>query len=255
MNDTNGFYVTVASNASMHVYPNNKICNFRTKLAKPLLLNSAYEVGLIEVQYPRNWLSFTDKDSNIAIFGSDAKKKKYVIRPTLGFYNDIHKLVKEINSQLANVKDLSSIKLMYNDITSKIYVLRADGLNFIFRGRLAEILGFEPDATFRVEETPTKAPHPADIFGGSYNMFIYSDIVDYQLVGDSRAQLLRCINICNDTRSIPTLTYDKPHYAPICKTTLDDIEISLKNDQNELIPFLYGKVILKLHFKPIKNYF
>ncbi len=64
-----------------------------------------------------------------------------------------------------------------------------------------------------------------------------------------------CVNIADESKRIPTLTFDKPHYTQLSKSHIDDIEISLKNDQNEHIPFTYGKVIVKLHFRPVKQYF
>lgn len=114
-------------------------------------------------------------------------------------------------------------------------------------------MGFKPGVAFIIPAASDKkknhaAPYPADIHGGEYNIFIYSDIADYQLVGDSHVPLLRSINICDDVRRMPTLTYDKPHYTSLSKSVIDDIEISLKNDQNQYIPFTYGKVIVKLHF-------
>ena len=129
-----------------------------------------------------------------------------------------------------------------------------------FRGKLAEILVFKPGDPFEIPAVPIlkkiyAAPHPADILGGVYNIYIYSDIVDYQLVGDSHVPLLRCINITPEVGRMPTLTYDKPHYTSLSKSVIDDIEISLKNDQNQYIPFTYGKVIVKLHFRPVKQYF
>lgn len=256
MKHSNGFFITVASNASPHVYPNNKIWHFRTKLAKPIVLNGAYEVGLIEIQYPRNWQSFPKSDACITITGPN--NKTYSLELTLGFYDTIYKLVKEINYHLANNEALAHINLQYNNITNKIHLFGAEGFSFIFKARLAEMLGFHPGVPFKADKTSSKqtpAPHPSDIYGGCYNIFIYSDIIDYQLVGDSHVPLLRCLNIANDSRSIPTITYDKPHYASLSKSVLDDIEIALKNDQNQYIPFLYGKVILKLHFKPIKTSF
>lgn len=75
-------------------------------------------------------------------------------------------------------------------------------------------------------------------------MFIYADITDYQLVGDAHARRWR----------VTILQFDSPHYTPVSKTLIDDIEINLKDDQNQHIPFLYGKVLVKLHFCPIRQH-
>lgn len=70
-----GLYVTLSSNASAHIYPNNKICRYRTKLVKPIVLNEPYEVGVIEVQYPRIWTTFLKSDAVVEVFTPSKKKK------------------------------------------------------------------------------------------------------------------------------------------------------------------------------------
>lgn len=259
MEKKNGFYVTLPSNASTNVYPNNKIWNYRTKLAKPIVLNEPYEVGLIEVQYPRNWITFPSSDAEVSVVNMKTNKET-VLTLAQGHYDTVQRIVKEFNSKCIVNSATSRISLHYNYITNHIFVTGAEGLAITFRGRLAEILGFEPGNPFIVHDVinfkkPSAAPYPADIYGGSYNIFIYTDIVDYQLVGNSYVPLLRCINVSDEERHTPTLSYDKPHYTSLSKSVIDDIEISLKNDQNKYIPFQYGKVIIKLHFRPVSRSF
>lgn len=259
MDKKNGFYVTLPSNASAHVYPNNKIWHFRTKLARPIVLNEPYEVGLIEIQYPRVWASFPDTDATVFI--NDSKSGNVVtFTLSVGFYDSVTRILKEFNNRCMLSPVTSSINLQYNNITNRIHITGAGGTSLAFKGRLALILGFNPGEVFTIPresvyKKQVTAPHPADIYGGSYNIFIYSDIVDYQLVGDSHVPLLRCINVADESRVMPTLTYDKPHYTSLSKSVIDDIEISLKNDQNQYIPFVYGKVVAKLHFRPQKQFF
>ena len=255
----NGFYVTLPSNASLHVYPNNKIWSFRTKLAKPIVLDEPYEVGLIEFQYPRVWTSFPASDADVTIFDSKTQQT-LTIQLSVGFYDSVPRIVKEFNSKCLLHQATSRISMQYNNITNFIYFSGAEGSILTFKGRLAEILGFKPGVPFALPPSLNfrkhyVAPYPADIYGGIHNIFVYSDIVDYQLVGDSHVPLLRCINITPDVGRMPTLMYDKPNYTSLSKSAFDDIEISLKNDQNQYMPFMYGKVIVKLHFRPVKQYF
>ena len=256
MENKNGFYVTLPSNASLQMYPNNKIWRYRTKLAKPIVLSEPYEVGVIEIQYPRVWSTFPASDADVLIYDTETNQTE-TISTHVGFYDSIPSILKELNSKCLSNPITSRLSLQYNNITNRVYFSGGEGYDVTFRGKLAEILGFNPDETVvipRFEKIYT-APHPADIFGGVYNIYVYSDIVDYQLVGDTHVPLLRCINITPEVGRMPTLTYDKPHYTSLCKSVIDDIEISLKNDQNHYIPFTYGKVIVKLHFRPVKQYF
>jgi hypothetical protein len=42
-----GFYVTLPCNTSLSVYPDNKISNYRTRLATPINIKGEWEVGLV----------------------------------------------------------------------------------------------------------------------------------------------------------------------------------------------------------------
>lgn len=257
--DKNGFYVTLPSNASLLVYPNNKIWNYRTKLAKTIVLREPHEVGLIEIQYPKMWNSFNDSDASIQISYDITTGDRASIVMTVGYYGSIEELVYEFNVRIRALTKKPYKEYMYYDsFKNRVYISGLANRDIVINGRLAEILGFVPSTVFPTAMDPLHrnyAPHAADIHGGCYNIYVYSDIVDYQLVGDSHVPLLRCINVSDEVRRIPTLTFDKPHYTSLSKTVFDDIELALKDDQNRYIPFLYGKVIVKLHFRPIKQYF
>ena len=96
--EKNRFHVTLSSNASLQIYPNNKIWRYRTKLAKPIVLNEPYEVRIIELQYPRVWVNFPASDSDVVIF--DYKSKETItITLSVGFYDSIPKVVKEFYSK------------------------------------------------------------------------------------------------------------------------------------------------------------
>lgn len=256
-NNKAGFYVTLFSNASAHVYPGNKISNFRTKLAKPIVLNHQYEVAVIEIQYPRTWLSFPQADSRVEIYNpvKDDALSVTTIELSVGHYTSVEQIIKEFNLKCQQQPGTADIKTQYNTVSNYVGVMGPRGSVLTFRGRLAEILGFKTEEPFVLHYKNTYAPHPADIYGGKYNMFIYADIADYQLVGDAHARLLRAINITDDVRRVAILQFDTPHYTPVSKTLIDDIEIDLKDDQNQHIPFLYGKVFVKLHFRPIRQQF
>ena len=173
----------------------------------------------------------------------DSKTKKiYTISLAVGFYDTIPRILKEFNAKCIVTPRISRMSLVYNNITNRVIFSGAEGYSLTFKGRLAVMLGFNPGeavnipATLNLKKQHT-APHPADIHAGRYNIFIYSDIVNYQLVGDSSVPLLQCINASDKPRRMPTLTYDKPHHTSLSKTVIDDIEISLKNNQNQYIPF------------------
>lgn len=55
------FYVGLPCNASLSIYMNNTVSNYRTYLANALRLNGRWEVGVVEFEYPRTWYTFNDE--------------------------------------------------------------------------------------------------------------------------------------------------------------------------------------------------
>ena len=49
------FYVTLPSNSSMDLYPNNTLTQFTVQLKEPLRLDVQYDVALVELTYKHSW--------------------------------------------------------------------------------------------------------------------------------------------------------------------------------------------------------
>jgi hypothetical protein len=58
--------------------------------------------------------------------------------------------------------------------------------------RIATVLGFDQDTFI---EKKTSSPYAADINGGFSPMYVYTDLVDAQFVGDVKVPLLRIVSI------------------------------------------------------------
>jgi hypothetical protein len=86
----------------------------------------------------------------------------------------------------------TKVKFSYNRSSRKFLVGIKHGTTVWFTGELATVLGFDQDTLI---EKKTSGPYAADINGGCSSMYVYSDIVDAQFVGDVKVPLLlRCIN-------------------------------------------------------------
>ena len=64
------FQITLPSNASLDLYPQNRPNSYKTKLAKPVKLGngvtSDWEVALVDLQFPQNWPNVLE-ESELAI--------------------------------------------------------------------------------------------------------------------------------------------------------------------------------------------
>ena len=81
------------------------------------------------------------------------------------------------------------------------------------------------------------------IYGGFYTLFVYTDIIEHQVVGDHFVPLLRCVHISGEDRDVVTTSYDKVHHVQVSKSYISDIDIEVKTDQNLSVPFKYGKIV------------
>ncbi len=96
----------------------------------------------------------------------------------------------------------------------------------------------------------TYAPHKADIRGAFYSMYIY--MIDISIRRRFVCTVLRTVHIEGASNDFVNVRFDKPHYVPENKSNITDICIEVKDDQNKHIHFTYGKVVAKLHFRPVK---
>lgn len=90
-----------------------------------------------------------------------------------------------------------------------------------------------------------------DMSGGIHSLYVYSDVVDYSHVGDTKCQLLRVVEIPSNSRygDHVHITYQTPYYLPLANRNISSIEIDIKDDSGEPIDFKFGRVEVVLHFK------
>lgn len=87
-----------------------------------------------------------------------------------------------------------------------------------------------------------------DINGGQ--MFVYADIVEYSMVGNTMAPLLRVVPIgLTEECSVRHREFTNAHYHRLKSKDFKSIEVQLCNAYGEPMPFSQGDSHLVLHFK------
>jgi hypothetical protein len=87
-------------------------------------------------------------------------------------------------------------------------------------------------------------------------LYIYCSIIEPVLCGNSYAQLLRPVEIPNESifGDQCVIKYQNPYYLPLLFNEIDVIEIDIRDDTNKPINFAFGRTIVTLQFrKRIKN--
>ena len=247
--ETVPFAIVLASNASFDTFPDNKISNFTVKLAKPVNLEGQWTVAMTEIQYVRTWNTVSNDE---AFFHLKKNSLQDAARGNFrgGCFNTIVDLLKPINRTIATMPHYPDTSLYYDEY-QRCVILQSpeDTVKFTTHGRLLNIIG----TVLQGPEQPDKSK--ADIYGGSYNFLVYSDIVEHQRVGDSYAPLLRAVQIKGENNAVVNIQYDKPNYVNVCKNHFDTVNVQIRDDQGRFIGFKYGKIWIRLHFTPLRaNY-
>lgn len=100
-------------------------------------------------------------------------------------------------------------------------------------------------------EKTYNAERPIELNAGCQSLFVYSNIVKPTIVGDIFTPILRLVEVPTNAKfgDQIVIPYASPHYKPIAVNEFDMVEIGIKDDTNERIPFEFGRVIIKLHFR------
>ena len=165
-----------------------------------------------------------------------------------GYYTSLEDLAKAINASLLATGDVGdNILLTYNAITGKVTVQMKNGFQFGLVKSLSIMLGFwEKDV---IVKKSTESPYVADLTTGSTIMYVYCHIVEPQIVGDTSAQLLKSIPAEGKFGDIIAKTFTNIQYVPIRTKSFEAVEVLLRNETGDPVPFECRKVVIPLHFR------
>ena len=121
-----------------------------------------------------------------------------------------------------------------------------NGYQLSLAERMFIILGFGGNYLEIITKT-TESPHVADLAAMS-TIYVYCNIVQPQIVGDTNAQLLKSIPVEGTFGDIITKTFTNIQYIPIQRRSFEEVEVLLRSDTGDPVPFERGKVVTTPHF-------
>ncbi len=85
------------------------------------------------------------------------------------------------------------------------------------------------------------------------SLYVYTDIIDLERVGDTMAPLLRTIPIEDTTKDsmLVSHTFHRVYYKRVNRNTISSILMELHDDRGDEIKFESGLVIAVLHFRKV----
>lgn len=249
------FYLTLLSNSSMEYFPENTSTLFSTKLPKSIILDGAWTVGIVEFQYPCTM--YTVQDHENVVYISKTMVMPNEEKPSLVYYKahipaTNYDSINHILTALNNIKE--KIKFRHDEVSNFVNVSIMDESikSLTFSPNLSLQLGFEPYRNL-VEKGLGK--YPANLhLGLPSQLFVYCDIIEPQIVGDVMTPLLRIIPI--DTSKYvyganKMHVFSPPHYMPVMRREFHTIEVDIRSSTGQKIPFQFGTVCVKLHFRKL----
>lgn len=244
------FYVTLPSDSSLDYFPDNKISHFTARLNSSLELTGEWEVGIVEVIYPHIWSNILENGNEYEYDAATGVTKR--VRIPYGFYESPSDIIKWMNYQDFN----GQIQITYNKHSRKVKLGLKPTAKIKLHPGLAEALGFRP-AEFTNDDYPSRnstfkyfeSPNVADPNFDLKLFYIYSDIVEPQIVGHTVAPLLRVITVKGEDGDMVHEVFDRPHYVPLSRKNFQTIETIIRTHTGRLVPFERGQLIVKLHFR------
>ena len=246
----------------MSYYPDNTVTRYKTHLSQPISLEGEWEVGLFEFEYQRTWYNVQEKDSKIRF---DHMKDDKVVTEKIpipyGYYTNIEELTDRINTSFIVFGVDNGIaampQLRLDKLTRKISIHIFDGMRIFFSPGLGNILGYNEKEDFiNVYGIPDTVLTLHDTYNTEVNcqsLFVYCDILEQVIVGDTKAPLLRSLSVSGKHGNIVREVFDKPMYVPIQKKHFESIDIDISSDFGEPVSFVNGKSSVTLHFRMSKN--
>ena len=94
-----------------------------------------------------------------------------------------------------------------------------------------------------------RSPNIATTKSAYKNIYVYSDIIKTQSVGNVKAPLLRIVPVEKDYGEICCVKYEKPHFFSLSRAHIESIHVDLRDDTGELISFGSGQALITLVFR------
>jgi hypothetical protein len=278
------FYVVLPSNSSSN-HTNNTQANFTTYLNNPITFRVPYEVCMKEFSY-REYISFDIGDILLKFIGETQYRPFNLMafdnEPIEHFINRINFEILSYYSKLAYKSTLNpyvdqseQIQKEWNELTIdqqnynnkynecklkcptfkiinnfNLLLTIPSGTTVRFTGHAKQIFNSLNDLT---------ADHEFLFHSELINFFdylmVYTDLIEQQYVGDSLAPLLRTITKTGQFNRTTEKIFIDPHYLPVNKSYITSINIDIRDPTGKPARFenLLSKVLVKLHFRPIKK--
>ena len=261
------FTIELVSNASAQLFPDNTQSSFTNFLPEQLNLEGQWEVAISEISYPSMYQNVTE--GRFMFFDKNFSKSPEFYHLEPGLYPSIPDIVETLNTLIQERHNHSenciTVKVSRRMQKVEIYVANeVSGLAF-YSTDLGHIFGSNVGNELGVMlrgKGHQKPELPYDIVR-IHSLMIYTDLIKYNIVGDTKAPMLRCFPFISKLKSGDIITtglymncqtLSNLQFRPLLKNSFHGIHNDLRNTSGKRQPFIsVGITRLVLMFRKASN--
>ena len=252
------FTIELVSNASAQLFPDNILSSFTKILPEQLKRDCQWEVAISEISYPSMYQNVTE--GKMYVFWQKTFKVTRNFYREPGLYSSITDIVEAMSILIQERHNRSEnrIKVKVSRKTQKVEIHlanEASGLGFISTD-LGHFFGSNVGNEFGVmlRGKGTHKPEFSRDIVRKHSLMIYTDLIEYNIIGDTKAPLLRWFPSISNLKSgdIKTTgqymnyqTFSNLQFKPLLKNCFHSIQIDLRDTSGEKYP-LYLSISLVL---------
>ena len=262
------FTIKLVLNASAQLFPDNTLSSFTNFLPEQLNLDGQWEVTISEISHQSMYQNLTE--GKFMFFDKKFSKSSEFFYLEPGLYPSITDIVEAMNILIQEKHNHSEncIKVKVSRRTQKveIYLANEGSGPAFFSTDLELIFGSNFSNDFGVmlrRKGPHKPEFAYDIVR-IQSLMIYTDLIEYNNVGDTKAPLLRCFlfisklkagDIITTGQYMNYQTFSNLQFIPLLKNSFHSIHIDLRDTSVEKTPFVSVSItLLVLMFRKQKSF-
>lgn len=258
------------SNSSMKMFPENTAAEFTNQLPSALELGNDWELGLSEILFTHSWKNIREgsnhfdmrvrtDDREDGARGEQLVDRNFINPGKYRSVPDVFEAMKKALMEKHGKVNLYNMEMKYDPVrrrtvfNTKGEKLDEHGNPFPLRRSMrlgpdvAAIFGFEAGAIIKSDKI-TVSPYPAMTSGGFYNMYVYCDAIQPQIVGDVKVPCLRILPIdARPDEIVIAKRFNHVYYMPLASHRIPTISFKITDDTGRNVAFDYGKTIITLH--------
>ena len=241
-----GFTIRLISNGSAKLFPDKTLSSSTNFLPEQLNLEGQWEVAISEISYPSKYQIVTE--GKFLFFDKKLSKSSefFYLEPCLypSFTDIVEAMTILIQERHNHCENCINIKVSRRSQKVEIYLANeGSGLAF-FSTDLGHIFGSNVGIEFGAM-LRGKGPHKPEFayhILRIHSLIIYTDLVEYNIFGDTKTPLLRCFpfvsklkfgDIIATGQYMNYQTFSNLQFIPLLKNSFHSIHIDLRDTSGE----------------------